>query len=239
MARTELAMNKIVQTGIVDPTGVTGLVGGHQFFNNGATSHVRIVNAASTANAVATLSLGAATPSGGTYKLVANIFGKHYTTAAIAFGALKATIATAVLAATEDVTGNALSADFPVATCVGAGTDLPTGPVTLTFGGTGVTGLAQTPITMSLDSTSTTGGTYALKMTTLGTGTGRVTFEAPVVTTGIQNANVVYALPVGTSHFGPFPTSYFNQPTTGSAPNDVFVDFDAQFASYTITGFAL
>lgn len=236
MAHTELTMNRIVQAGLADPTGVTGLVGGHQFVNDGVASFIRIANSPTTHSAVATVSLGAATPSGGSMVFRIAIFNKHYTTALIPYNQTKANIALAVLAATEDVTGNAMSTDFAAGTCTGAGTDLPTGPVTLTFGGAGTTGLATTPIVVTLDSTATTGGTYSVAMTTVGVGVGRVIFESPLVTSGIQNPNVTVPIPTGVSWFGPFTPSYFNQ-TTGSAIGEVYMDFDGQFANYVVTGF--
>jgi hypothetical protein len=233
MAHTELSLNHITSAGLADPSGTTGVVGGFKFQNDG-TSFLRIVNSPTTHSAVCTISLGAATPAGGTYTLKVTIFGKHYTTAAIAYGALKAVIATDVLAATEDVTGNTLSTDYPAATCVGGGTDLPTGPVTLTFGGAGVTGLATTPLVVTIDCTSVTGGSYSTAMTTPGVGVGQLTVEVP---SGSQGKNLVVPIPTGTTWFGAFSTSLYNQPLGSTDPGEIYVDFDAQYANYTVSAF--
>ena len=231
MAYTTLTANHVVSgAGLGDPTGVVGVVGGFQFTNDRDT-FMRLANAAASASAVATVTLGAATPSGGTYALTIDIFGVSYVTAAIAYGAITSAMATAVLAAVNPLTGNALSTDFPAGTCVGGGTALPTGPATLTFGGAGVTGLATTPIVVTLDSTLTTGGTYAVKMSTPGTGQGRIYIQNPT-TGGLPTA---VPIPTGTSWYSFTPSTY-NSPLLASS-GLVSIVFDSAYASYTCTLF--
>lgn len=235
MARVKLApIAWVVGTpSLADPAGTAANNGGNSFPNTGSMV-LRIANSKASANAVATISVGGVV-SGGTYVLHIEIFGVVYTTAAIADNAGTSAVATAVLAATQ-ANGNTLSTDFPSATCVGAGTALPTGPMTLTFGGAGVGpggGLQRTPISVTVDSTSLTGGGgYTSAMTTAGTGAGVVTVETPAGSSAawkkfyLAGANAVTWL-------GPF-----NQQTYNQADQTISVDYD-DYTLYTVTAFAM